>query len=241
MIIGLDRAFKPEWVYKILKLSKPGLRYRDLEPEFNAIIETQGQKSKKNIMTIIRRYYLKLKRVGGVELFDNNYLHDISVEYTFESIKPLLLFTLLCRSDVAQFIQEKINLKYLHNGSVDRQALYFSTVEKYGDRRIVRYVVGYYLKILENFGILKRSRNKYTWVIKKMNCPSYILKDMLLLYGAFTGRREVNTQDLKNDASFSYIDLSNLEDVLREFNSKYWQYQKRADTNRIIITYEPNV
>ena len=97
MIIGLDRAFKPEWVYKILKLSKPGLHYKDLEPEFNTIIETQGLKSKKNIMTIIRRYYLKLKKVNGFELFDNNYLHDISVKYTFDSIKPLLLFTLLFR------------------------------------------------------------------------------------------------------------------------------------------------
>jgi hypothetical protein len=192
-------------------------------------------------MTIVRRYYLKLKKVNGVEFFDNNYLHDISVEYTFDSIKPLLLFTLLCRSDVARYLQEKINLKYLPNGGLDRQALYFSTVEKYGDRRIVRYVVGYYLKILEHFNIIKRSKNNYTWITKKMNCPSYIMKDMVLLFGAFTGRQEVNTQDLKNETSFSYVDLSNLEDVLREFNGKYWQYQKRADTNRIVIMYKPTV
>lgn len=235
MIIGIDRAFKPEWVYKILKLSKPGLRYKDLEPEFNAIIETQGLKSKKNIMTIIRRYYLKLKKVNGFELFDNNYLHDISVEYTFDSIKPLLLLTLLCRSDVARFIQEKINLKYMHNGDLDRQALYFSTVEKYGDRRIVRYVVGYYLKILEHFGILEGSKNTYQWLVKKMICPSYVVRDMVLLYGAFSGKQEINTQDLKNETPFTYVDLSNLEDVLREFNGECWRYQKMADSNRIII------
>lgn len=236
MIIGLDRAFKPEWVYKILKLSKPGLQYKNLEPEFNSIIEPQGLKSKKNIMTIIRRYYLNLTKVSGVEYFDTNYLHDISVKYTFDSIKPVLLFTLLSRSDVAQFIQEKINLKYLHTDGLDRRALYFSTVEKYGDRRIVKYVVGYYLKILEHFDIIVNSKDNYNWKSKKMVCPSYIIKDMILLYGAFNGKQEINTQGLKNETPFTYIDLSNLEDTLREFNGEYWRYQKRPDSNRVIIT-----
>lgn len=52
MMIGLDRAFKPEWVYKMLKICKPGTKYKDLEPEFNSIIEIEGLKSKKNIMTL---------------------------------------------------------------------------------------------------------------------------------------------------------------------------------------------
>ena len=236
MIIGLDRSFKPEWVYRILKLSKPGLRYKDLEPEFNSIIEPQGLKSKKNILTIIRRYYLKLRKTNGIEYFDSNYLHDISIKYTFDSIKPLLLFTLLCRCDVARFIQEKINLKYLHTDSLDRKALYFSTMQKYGDRRIVKYAVGYYLKILEHFGIIRISKNNYIWKSKKLNCPNYIIRDIILLDAAFSKKQEINSQDFKNDTSFTYIDLSNLEDILREFNAESWRYQKRTDSNRIIIT-----
>lgn len=235
MIIGLDRAFKPEWVYKILKLSKPGLKYKDLEPEFKAIIETKGLKSKKNIMTIVRRYYLNLKKLNGEEYFEKNYLHELSVKYTFESIKPILLFILLCRSEVVRFIQEKINLKYLHSDNLDRKALYFSTVEKYGDRRIVKYVVGYYLKILEYFGVLSDSKNSYKWKIKQIGCPSYIIKDLILLYGDINNKKEINIQDLKNEIAFTYFDLSNLEDALREFNGESWYYQKRTDTNKIII------
>lgn len=236
MIIGLDRAFKPEWVYKILKLSKPGLKYKDLEPEFNAIIETRGIKSKKNIMTIVRRYYLNLYKKDGVEYFESNYLHELSVKYTFESIKPVLLFILMCRSEVARFIQEKINLKYLQSDNLDRRALYFSTVKKFGDRRIIRYVVGYYLKILEYFGIISSFKNNYQWKTKQIVCPNYILKDMILLYGALNIKKEINVQDFQNDVAFTYFDLSNLEDILREYNGKNWQYQKRLNSAKVILT-----
>lgn len=235
-MIGLDRSFKPEWVYKILKLSKPGLKYKDLEPEFNSIIEIDGLKSKKNIMTIIRRYYLRLHRKEGMEFFDNNYLHDISIKYSFDSIKPILLFTLICRSDIARFIQDKINLKYLHNGHIDRLALYQSTMQKYGDRRVVKYAVGYYLTILEYFDIISINGNKYEWKIKKQNCTNYLIKEMILLYSAFTKKQEINVQDLINDTSFTYVDLSQIEDVLREFNADSWNYQKRIDSNKLIIT-----
>jgi hypothetical protein len=236
MIIGLDRAFKPEWVYKIVKLSKPGLKYKDLEQEFNSIIEVRGLKSKKNIMTIIRRYYLKLQKKEGEEYFANNYLQELSTKYSFDSMKPILIFTLLCRSEVARFIQDKINLKYLHNGNLDRSALYVSTMQKYGDRRIVKYVVGYYLKILEYFDIIKISGKQYEWKSKKMTSTNYMIKDMILLYGAFTKKKELTLQEIVGATSFTFIDLSHIEDVLREFNAEAWNYQKRIDSNRIIIT-----
>lgn len=241
MIIGLDRSFKPEWVYKILKLSKPGKRYKDLESEFNNIIEIQGLKSKKNIMTIIRRYYLKMYRKSGEEFFDKNYLYELSIKYSFDTIKPLLLFVLLCRCDVARFIQGKINLKYLHNGNIARQELYISTVQKYGDRRVVKYAVGYYLKILQDFNILNSNNKEYMWLNKKLDCPGYLLKDMVLLYGAYLNLKEINTQEMVNSIPFTYIITSEIENVFREYNSIDWAYQKRLNANKIIIKNKINV
>lgn len=235
MMIGLDRSFKPEWVYKILKLSKPGVKYKDVEHDFNSIIEIEGLKSKKNIMTIIRRYYLNLEKKQGIVYFKKNYLHDLAVKYSFDSIKPILLFTLICRCDVARYIQGKINLKYLHKGNLDRHDLYISTMQKYGDRRVVKYAVGYYLTILKYFDIINVSGNKYEWKSKKINCTNYMIRDMILIYGAFTKKQEINVQDIINDTAFIYVDLSQIEDVLREFNAESWNYQKRLDNNRIII------
>ncbi|MBU0460859.1 MAG: hypothetical protein KJ771_08710 [Nanoarchaeota archaeon] len=235
MMIGLDRSFKPEWVYKILKLSKPGQKYKDLEPEFNSIIEIDGLKSKKNIMTIIRRYYLRLYRKNGEEFFDKNHLYWLSIKYSFDTIKPLLLFILLCRCDIAKFIQEKINLKYLHNGHLDRQALYISAMQKYGDRRVVKYAVGYYLRILQDFDILDPNKKGYVWLNKKVDCPSYLLKEMVLLYGAYLNLKEINVQTMINSTPFTYITTSGIEDVLREYNSSEWAYQKRLNATKIII------
>ena len=235
MIIGLDRAYKPEWVWKILKLSKPGISNQEMELQFNSIIEIEGLKSKKNIMTIIRRYYLRLNKRGGKEYFDNNYLHDLAIKYSFEAIKPILLFVLLCKCDIARFLQNKINLKYIHNGFIDRQELLESARKKYGDRRIVQYAVGYYLTILQHFGIIKFTDNEIMWSKKKLQSASYLVKDMILLYAEHLGKKEISVQELNNEVAFTYVDLTHLDDVLKEFNSHNWQYQKRLDGNKIII------
>lgn len=235
MMIGLDRAFKPEWIYKILRKSKPGTKYKDIESEFNLIIEIEGLKSKKNIMTIIRRYYLKLYKKNGEEFFDKNYLYELSLKYSFDTMSPLLLFVLLCRCDIAKFLQEKINLKFLHNGSIDRQSLLTSARSKYGDRRIIKYAVGYYLKILQHFNILDPNNKSYVWLNKKINCPNYLIKEMILIYGAYLNLKEINVQDIINSIPFTYIITSRIEDVLREYNSSEWAYQKRLNANKIII------
>jgi len=235
MIIGLDRAYKPEWVWKILKLSKPGLSYQEVELQFNSIIEMEGLKSKKNIMTIIRRYYLRLNKKEGKEYFDKNYLHDLAIKYSFDSIKPILLFVLLCKCDIARHLQNKINLKYLHNGFIDRQELLESARQKYGDRRIVQYAVGYYLTILHHFGIIEFKDNQVVWVKKKLESANYLIKDMIVVYADHKQKKEINAQELNDEVAFTYTDLTHLDDVLKEFNSRNWHYQKRLDSSKIII------
>ena len=235
MMIGLDRSFKPEWVYKMLKISKPGTKYKDLEPEFHSMMDVSGLKSKKNIMTIIRRYYLRFYREKGLEYFDENYLHSLSLKYSYDTLKPLLLFTLINKSEIVKFIQEKINLKFLHNGSIDKPSLLSSAQAKYGDRRVIKYAVGYYLTILQHFNIVDSNSKKYGWLNKKFETPDYLIKEMILLYSNYNKLQEINVQDLINAIEFTYIDMSKIEDVLREFNSEDWIYQKRLDHNKIII------
>jgi len=236
MMIGLDRAFKPEWVYKMLKISKPGTKYKDLEPEFNSIIEIDGLKSKKNIMTIIRRYYLKIYRKEGSEYLDENYLHNLAIKYSFDTLSPLLLFALINNCEIAKFLQEKINLKFLHNGSVDRKSLLESAQAKYGDRRVIKYAVGYYITILQYFKVLDPNSKTYDWLNKKFQIPNYLLKEIIILYSAYNNLQEINVQDLSHAVPLTYLDISKIEDVLREYNSEDWTYQKRLDSNKVIIT-----
>lgn len=236
MIIGLDRSFKPRWVYKILQLSEPGIEYKELKPKFFDIIEYEGIKSKKNVLTVIQRYYLKLEKKGKQYYISENYLHDLSLKYSFESFKPLLLFVLICKCPIAQFIQEKINLLFVDQEKIDSKLLLDQSKKIYGDRKIVKYAVGYYLTILSYFDILIKSRSGYTWKNKKLNVPNYIIKEMLLFYAKSIERNEIDILDIQYEVAFSLFNLSKLENILMEYNALDWVYQKRLDSNKIIIT-----
>lgn len=232
MPIGLYDSFDPVSAYKVLKSSSPGVEYKTVEPNLLSLVEANGLRSKKNALKIIRRYYLQLERKEGVEYFSNNYLHELSVQYSFESTKPVLLFALICQSKIAKFIQEKINLWYLNSDKIDRQALVRSVIEKYGDRIVVKRAVNSYLEILKNFSVIETDDS---WRQRKESCTNYILRSMILLYSHFTGKREINVNDILNEISLTYVDLSQIEDTLREFNSVDWSYQKTVDSKRILI------
>ena len=234
MLIGLYDSFDPISVYKVLKLSTPGSEYKNMEPNFLSLIEAKGLRSKKNALKMIRRYYLRIERKEGIEYFSGNYLHELSVKYSFESIKPILLFTLICQSEIARFVQEKINLWYLNSDKIDRQALLRSAIEKYGDRIVVKRAVHSYLKVLENFSVIKDD----TWEHKKETCTTYTLRSIILLYSSLTRKKEIDIQDIFNEISLTYVDLSQIEDTLRGFNSSDWSYQKRIDSKKIIVKAE---
>ena len=233
-MIGLDKPFKPEWIYKILRLSKPGTQYQELKSDFEDIIHFRGKEAKRKSLTVIKRYYLELDKVKGKEYIKENVLHDLALKYSFETMKPLLLFVLLLKCDIAKFIQKKINLMF-SNGKVDSLVLLSDARKNYGDRRIIRYAVSYYLTILGHFEVLKKVKSSYTWRDRKLSCPNYLLREMILLYAKESSTSEIELAKLKDDVVFSLFDLSDLEDVLREYNSKDWVYQKRLDCAKIIV------
>jgi len=90
MIIGLDKTFKPEWVYKILQIAKPNTLYEEKKEEILNIIEFDGYEAKKKASSIIRRYYLLFHKKQGKEYFSENYLHTLAKKYSFETMKPLI-------------------------------------------------------------------------------------------------------------------------------------------------------
>ena len=59
---------------------------------------------------------------------------------------------------------------------------------------------------------------------------------MLILYSHIHDRYEIDVLRIQDDVAFSLFDLSNLENVLMEYNGKEWAYQKRVDTKKVIIT-----
>lgn len=235
-MVGLDRSFKPKWVYKMLQLAEPGLEFKKVEGEFLNIIEYSGSKSKKNVLTVIRRYYLQILKKDRKEYFAENYLHNLSLNYSYTSLKPVLLFVFISNCPIAQFLQSKINLLFVDQEKIDPKVLHKHTKKFYGDRKVVSYAVGYYLTILSYFEILNKHKNSYTWNNRQLKLPDHILKEILILYAHIHDRYEIDVLRTHEDIAFSLFDLTNLENVLMDYNGKEWVYQKRVDTKKVIIT-----
>jgi hypothetical protein len=236
MIIGLDKTFKPEWVYKILQIAKPNTLYEEKKEEILNIIEFDGLEAKNKVSSIIRRYYLLFYKKQGKEYFQENYLHDLAKKYSFETMKPLILFVLLCNCEIASYLQKNINQMFSDKKTIDKKVLQIKTKEKYGDRTIIRYAVSYYLTILSYFDILIKNKLEYKWKNKTIDCTDYIIKDMILIYSNIKNKYELEKEKMEQETQFSIYDLKNLENILREYNTINWKLQKRLDSNKIIIS-----
>lgn len=236
MIVGIDRSFKPEWVYKILRLCVPGEKFTgEIENEAFQIIEYSGKRSKSNVLAVIKRFYLNLERKSdGLWVLDN-YLHDLSLKLSFNDIKPILLCVLLNNCEIANFLQSKINTFFINKNQVDVEILKKLAIDAYGDRSNVKKAVNYYLTILSYFNVLDKVKKKYFWKNKKLILLDVTLKEMLIEYSFLRDNFEIDLDNIFGNVEFSLFNLSNLEIVLMKYNSVNWVYQKRPNSKKIII------
>ena len=60
MIVGIDRSFKPIWVYKILQMCTPNVEYSTIEDDVLDVVEYKGIRSKSNVVSVLKRFYLSI-------------------------------------------------------------------------------------------------------------------------------------------------------------------------------------
>lgn len=241
MIVGIDRSFKPIWVYKILQMCIPNVEYSTIENDILDVVEYKGNRSKVNVVKVIKRYYLNLeKRHGfGNKLWTtNNYLHHLSKELSFESMKPLLMFTLIQNCEMAQFLQNKLKTMFIDQEIIEPIIIQKYAKDEIGDRSNVKKAVNYYLTILSYFDVLEKEGKKFKWLNKKLVLSDHILKEILITYAYLRDNYEIDISDIQDNIAFSLFDLSNLETVLMKYNNESWIYQNRFDSKKIIVKKE---
>ena len=235
MIVGIDRSFKPMWVYKILQMCKPNLEYATIEDEILDVVEYKGLRSKVNVVKVIKRYFLCLEKKGNKLWTTENYLHYLSLNLSYESMKPILLFALLQNCEFAQFMQNKLKIMFIDQEIIDPIIIQKYAFEELGDRSNVKKAVNYYLTILTYFNILNRSKRKYEWKNKKLSLSNHILKEIIICYAFLRDNYEIDVSEIYDNIAFSLFDLSNLETVLMEYNNENWVYQNRFDSKKVIV------
>ena len=104
MIVGIDRSFKPIWVYKILQMCTPNVEYSTIERDALDVVEYKGNRSKENVLQVLKRFYLRLEKRENKLWTTNNYLHYLYKEVYYESMKSILIFSLLKLCKMLQFL-----------------------------------------------------------------------------------------------------------------------------------------
>ena len=235
MIVGIDRSFKPIWVYKILQICVPNVEYSTIEQDTLDVVEYKGNRSKANVLKVLKRFYLRLEKRGNKLWTTNNYLHYLSKELSFDSMKPILLFTLLQECEMAQFLQNKVKTMFLDQEIIDPIIIQKYAKDEVGDRSNVKKAVNYYLTILSYFDILEKEGRKFKWLNKKLILGNHILREILITYAYLRDNYEIDIGEIQENIAFSLFDLSNMENVLMEYNNEYWVYQNRFDSKKIIV------
>lgn len=235
MIVGIDRSFKPIWVYKILQMCVPNIEFSTIEKDALDIVEYKGNRSKENVLQVIKRFYLRLEKRGNKLWTTNNYLHFLSKELSFESMKPILLFTLLQECEMAQFLQNKLKTMFIDQEIIDPIIIQKYAKDEVGDRSNVKKAVNYYLTILSYFDILAKEGRKFKWLNNKLILSNHILREILVTYAFLRDIYEIDVTEIHESVAFSLFYLSNLETVLMEYNNEYWVYQNRFDSKKVIV------
>lgn len=235
MIVGIDRSFKPIWVYKILQMCVPNIEYSEIEYDVLDVVEYKGDTGKKKVLQVLKRFYLRLEKRGKKYWTTNNYLHYLSKELSLESMKPILLFTLLQECEMAQFLQNKIKIMFIDQEIIDPLIIQKYAKEEFGDRSNIRKAVTYYLTILSYFDILKKEGQKYEWLNKRLILSNHVLREILITYAYLRDNYEIDVHEIQENIVFSLFDLSNLETVLMQYNNEYWVYQNRFNSKKVIV------
>ena len=238
MIVGIDRSFKPIWVYKILQMCVPNVEYSTIEKDALDVVEYKGNRSKVNVVKVLKRYYLNLEKRGTKLWTTNNYLHYLSKELSLDSMKPILLFTLIQNCEMAQFLQNKLKTMFIDQEIIEPTIIQKYAKDEVGDRSNVKKAVNYYLTILSYFDILEKEGRKFKWLNKKLILSNHILREVLVTYAYLRDNFEIDVAEIQENIAFSLFDLSNLETVLMEYNNEYWVYQNRFDSKKVIVKKE---
>ncbi|WNZ30028.1 MAG: hypothetical protein IAX21_04030 [Candidatus Bathyarchaeota archaeon] len=232
-MIGFDRPLRPEWIHQSLQLWTPNTPLRTFYKDFNKIAyQLYGKEGKRKARTVLFRYFLDSKGAPSNQVTtDASLLASLSQRLDLKEIKPLYLITLILRSDTLQTILKTL-VRLYPSGTIEAKQLIEKAIGLYGERDVVKRSTRSFLTTLFHFGILNRNGLNYSWK-KKLYCSPKQLAFVITFFCIETGNIELHLEQIKDDPLFALLDLTNLEDCARKYNSKLWSYIRRPSTSKI--------
>jgi len=235
-MIGFDRPLKPLWIYKFIQAVEIGDKITDHDEEFNIILwELDGKEGKRKVRTVLSRYFLKSERNPRSKIVEYNPMIEICKRYPLYEIKPLLLYYLLMRSQVLRTITKMIYELYGTKEDINYLFLRKKIVERYGDRDVSARSLRNFLSTLEAFDVLKiNGGNKLRWN-KLLNVNEINVCYMLKFYSKEYKKSPLINLDEIEKYLFLYFKMPDINEIIREFNGRLWEYSIRVNQKVILL------
>lgn len=234
-MIGIDRPMRPQWIYKTLKMVKPGQKTSDYNRKFEKIpSQLVGREGKRKVRTVIFRSFIySLQKEKHI--INNNEFIMWTEKETLKSLEPVFLLKILMDYEITRFIVRKMALSIDSSHQVSVSLLSKLAIKKFGDRDVVKRSVRSFLTTLVHFKILRQAETNNFILNKKKSLSNEDLRKFIILYSKYyICSKMLNIKEIE-PVFFYLFQPADLNAAAKEFNGIDWEYIRELERSILIL------
>lgn len=156
-MIGLDFPLKPQWIHDVHALWQPAQPIGELVEAAlaNTMQELGGEKTRRNSLTVILRYYVATEGGGqSRRTAEEDVWVAYSQAYPASTMAPAYLAHLIAQNEVAQEASRFLALRYSPGDALASAELRRHIVGRFGERKVVTNAANAFLRTLVYCGVM---------------------------------------------------------------------------------------
>lgn len=240
-MIGLDFPIKPQWIHDVHQLWTPnesisGLISRSLT---STMQELGGEKTRRNSLGILLRYYIATTGSGSVRrTLEQDLWVAYSQKYAVSTLAPAYLVQLIAQNELASETIRFITRRYKTGDTFKSEALKHYIIGKYGERKVVTNAVSAFLRTLQYFSVLEpvKSMGEYR-VCERLILDTEIFPLPFYALWSLSPAPQIDFESFNQLLEDSFISRDNLDDCWKRYQPALWAISERVDARFAIVKY----
>jgi len=240
-MIGLDFPVKPAWIHNVLRLWQPdqpigGLVNAALA---QAMGELGGEKTRRNSLTVILRYFVPT--VGGGQTrrtTQNNVWAAYAAAHSPEALAPAYLARIIAGNDVAREAVHALARRREADTSFNSQELRRRIIAKFGERKVVVNSANAFLRTLVHFGVLAAGEKLGQY---RFLAPLPVTQQVfpLLVWGCWEaqGRPQIDTDAFAAEPAVAFVQAEGFPAHWRACSGRLWSLEERLESRRVTLRH----
>lgn len=240
-MIGLDFPVKPEWIHQVHGLWQPGQPVRDLVQAALAgtIDELQGEKSRRNSLTVILRYFVATEGGGQSR---RTAARDVWVAYSRRypagTMAPAYLAHLVAQNGVAHQAADFIARRYGPGDDLTSGELRRHLYARFGQRTVVANAGSAFLSTLRHFGVLAPGQRLGDYrFAARLPVPREVFPLIVWAWWQRSLAPQIDVAGFRQDPVMTFLQPEGLIDLWRGYQPPLWTLEERLEGRRVTLKH----